>query len=316
MTAGRPLTQVAVGVLVRADGAVLLADRPAGKPYAGYWEFPGGKLEPGESVAGALARELHEELGIAIGATCPWVTFEFDYPHAYVRLHFCRVFDWQGVPQAREGQRLDFFQLDEALPQPMLPAALPALRALSLPPLYGLTAVAHWGRDEFLRRLECALQRGLRLVQLREPDLAASDVAAVLPEVRARVQAHGGRLLVSSRHPSALWQAADGVHLTGAALAAATRRPDLRWVGASVHSRAEIARAAELGCDFVLLGAVLPTTSHPGRAALGWREFEKIAAEAPLPVYAIGGLSSFDLEAARRAGAHGVAALSAAWPAN
>jgi 8-oxo-dGTP diphosphatase len=316
MKPSRPVTQVAVGVLVRPDGMVLLADRPVGKPYAGYWEFPGGKLEPGESVAGALARELHEELGVAIGPACPWVTFEFDYPHAYVRLHFCRVFDWQGALQAREGQRLDFFDPAGPLPQPLLPAALPALRWLALPPRYALTAIARVGPEAFLLRLETALHRGLRLVQLREPELTDDEVERLLPEVRARVHAYGGRLLVSSRHSHALWQAADGVHLTGAALAAAGQRPDVAWVGASVHSRAEVEQAAHLGCDFALAGAVLPTDSHPGRPALGWREFEKIAAGAPLPVYAIGGLSSFDLEAARRAGAHGVAVLSTAWPAD
>src|SRR5882672_6532095 len=129
----RPVTDVAVGVLIRADGAVLLADRPAGKPYAGYWEFPGGKVEPGESIASALKRELREELGIEIAPPLPWVTIEFDYPHAYVRLHFQRVFAWRGAPHARVGQPFAFVPLDTTapdtgLPRPLLPAALRALR--------------------------------------------------------------------------------------------------------------------------------------------------------------------------------------------
>ncbi len=136
--AGRRVTEVAVGVLLRADGAVLLADRPTGKAYAGYWEFPGGKVEPGETVAVALARELHEELGIVIGPSTPWVTFEFDYPHAYVRLHFERVFAWEGTPHAHEGQRLAFYRLYEAAPAPLLPAAIPALRWLRLPAVLDL----------------------------------------------------------------------------------------------------------------------------------------------------------------------------------
>lgn len=138
----RKVTEVAVGVVIRPDRAVLLADRPAGKPYAGYWEFPGGKVEPGEDVAAALARELREELGIAIAASLPWVTFEFDYPHAYVRLHFERVFDWQGTPHAREGQRLLFHRLDDPSPVPLLPAAVPALRWLGLPDVLLLAAGA------------------------------------------------------------------------------------------------------------------------------------------------------------------------------
>jgi len=132
-TAPRKVTEVAVGVVFRADGAVLLADRPAGKAYPGYWEFPGGKIEPGESVGVALARELREEVGIAIAGSAPWVTFEYDYPHAYVRLHFERVSAWRGVPHAREGQRLGFYLPTAELPAPLLPAAVPALRWLRLP---------------------------------------------------------------------------------------------------------------------------------------------------------------------------------------
>jgi len=131
----RVVTEVAVGVLVR-DGSVLLADRPPGKAYSGYWEFPGGKIEPGETVAAALARELREELALAIGSSVPWVTFEFDYPHAYVRLHFERVFDWSGSPHAREGQRFLFHRIGEPPPTPLLPAAVPALRWLALPDLF------------------------------------------------------------------------------------------------------------------------------------------------------------------------------------
>jgi len=135
----RKVTEVAVGVVIRADGAVLLADRPAGKAYPGYWEFPGGKIEPGESIATALARELNEELGIAVAASTPWVTFEFDYPHAYVRLHFERIYRWDGTPHAREGQRLGFYLPAAALPAPLLPAALPALRWLLLPDVLELS---------------------------------------------------------------------------------------------------------------------------------------------------------------------------------
>jgi 8-oxo-dGTP diphosphatase len=118
---------VAVGVLVRADGAFLLTSRPPGKVYAGYWEFPGGKVEAGETVAQALARELHEELGITIGAVHPWQVELFDYPHALVRLHFCKVLDWTGAFEMREGQQMAW----ESLPvrsAPLLPGTLPVLR--------------------------------------------------------------------------------------------------------------------------------------------------------------------------------------------
>ncbi len=132
MNAAR-IVDVAVGVLIRDDGDFLLAQRPAGKPYAGYWEFPGGKLEPGESVAQALHRELHEELGLDIGTVCPWVVREHVYPHAHVRLHFCRVFDWCGDAHGREGQAFGFFSLRRLPAGPLLEGALPVMPWLALP---------------------------------------------------------------------------------------------------------------------------------------------------------------------------------------
>jgi 8-oxo-dGTP diphosphatase len=122
----RPV-DVAVGVLIDRDGRFLLTSRPEGKVYAGYWEFPGGKIEAGETVAQALQRELHEELGITIGAAQPWQVEIVDYPHARVRLHFCKVFDWHGEFQMREGQSMVW----EHLPvqsRPVLPGTVPVLR--------------------------------------------------------------------------------------------------------------------------------------------------------------------------------------------
>jgi 8-oxo-dGTP diphosphatase len=128
--ANRPVTEVAVGVLIRPDGAFLLTSRPAGKVYAGYWEFPGGKLEAGETVAQALRRELQEELGIVIGAAQPWQVELVDYPHALVRLHFCKVFDWRGELQMREAQSFAWQQLPVQV-APVLPGTVPVLQWLA-----------------------------------------------------------------------------------------------------------------------------------------------------------------------------------------
>ncbi len=117
---------VAVGVLIDAQGRFLLTSRPEGKVYAGYWEFPGGKLEAGETVAQALRRELQEEIGITIGEVSVWRIELVDYPHARVRLHFCKVFDWQGELQMREQQRMAWQSLPVAV-HPVLPGTLPVL---------------------------------------------------------------------------------------------------------------------------------------------------------------------------------------------
>ena len=128
----RPITEVAVGVLIQRDaqgreGQFLLTSRPAGKVYAGYWEFPGGKFEPGETQEQALRRELHEELGITIGAVQPWQQAEFDYPHARVRLHFCKVYDWTGSFEMREQQQMAWSGLPVVV-APVLPGTVPVLR--------------------------------------------------------------------------------------------------------------------------------------------------------------------------------------------
>ena len=127
MGSEREAVDVAVGVLIRADGQFLLTSRPAGKVYAGYWEFPGGKLEAGESVEQALRRELHEELGITIGPALPWQVEMMDYPHALVRLHFCRVHAWSGEFEMREQQAMAWQTLPVAV-APVLPGTLPVLR--------------------------------------------------------------------------------------------------------------------------------------------------------------------------------------------
>lgn len=126
----RAVVDVAVGVLLRPDGDFLLTSRPVGKVYAGYWEFPGGKLEPGESVANALRRELHEELGITVGEVQAWRSELVDYPHALVRLNFCKVFDWSGALQMREGQQAQWQRLPVAV-VPVLPGTVPVLQWLA-----------------------------------------------------------------------------------------------------------------------------------------------------------------------------------------
>lgn len=297
-------------MLLRADGTVLLADRPAGKPYAGYWEFPGGKIEPGEDVQQALARELHEELGIDIGHAWPWFVFEYDYPHAYVRLHFRRVSDWRGTPHAREGQQLAFFDPAGVLPQPLLPAAVPALRWLTLPAVCELSAASALGVDIFLARLDARLAQGLRMVLLHEPQLTQAAVRQLLAAVLPRCRAHGARVLVSSAHAE-LMQENDGLFLMPDALAQTAARPSASWVGAMVRDVADLAAAARIGCDFVVSGPVLPSPQHPDVIAVGWHGFSALALTTPMPMFATGGLAVADLERALHAGAQGLVLDSA-----
>jgi 8-oxo-dGTP diphosphatase len=313
MNAQTDLTEVVAAVLTQPDGRVLLAQRPPGKVYAGYWEFPGGKVEPGETLEAALARELHEELGIVVSRPCRWITRIFDYPHATVRLNFFRVSEWQGTPHPHEGQLFSWQRPDAVEVTPLLPANFPILKALSLPPLLGISHAESLGTDSFLARLDVALHNGLRLIQLRDKTLPDDARLALARETVRRARPHGARVLVNGTLELARAAGADGVHLDSSAAANLAVRPDCDWVGVSCHDATELAHAAAIEADFALLSPVLPTLTHPGAATLGWDAFSALAAASPIPVYGLGGLARGDVTLAQSHGAHGVALLRGAW---
>jgi 8-oxo-dGTP diphosphatase len=310
------VVEVAAAVLERPDGSFLMARRPEGKAYAGWWEFPGGKLEAGESARQALARELREELGVEVTEAWPWLNRAFVYPHAHVMLRFFRVTGWRGEPHPHEGQALAWTRADRGMGSPdvapILPANGPILRGLSLPLEYAISDLERLGEAAFLAALDARLEQGLGLVQLREKHLAGADWRRLAGAVAARCRDRGARLMLNADAALAS-ELGVGVHLSAAQLMAATFRPDLEWVAASCHDPRELARAAELDLDFVVLSPVLPTTSHPGAETLGWERFVECLRDYPLPVYALGGLALDDLATARRHGAHGVALKSRAW---
>lgn len=293
------IVDVAAAVLLREDGAFLLARRPAGKVYAGWWEFPGGKVEAGERAERALSRELREELGIGVRVAYPWITRVFAYEHATVRLHFFRVAAWDGVPRPREGQQLAWQHIGGPIADPLLPANGPVLRSLSLPDEYAITDAA-----TSLEQIEARLRGGLRLLRLRGPRPACGNFE---DEVVRLAREHEARLFSSTRLDL------DGVHLTSAALLGQTARPAVPWCAASCHDRAQLEHAMALGLDFAVLGPVRPTATHPGAAVLGWDGFAAIARGASIPVYAIGGMRREDLADAWAAGAHGVAMIRGSW---
>jgi 8-oxo-dGTP diphosphatase len=345
---------VAVAVLQRDNGSgsgdVLWCSRPEGKPYAGYWEFPGGKVEPTESVWQALVREIDEELGVTVQAGGPWMLVEHDYPHAKVRLHLMRVWRWQGEPVAREQQR---FQWAPLLPsatdiQPILPATEPLLRKLAMPRVMLLTQVEFYGLDAFIQRLHATLSnakaanRAMPLVQFREKNLSSQAQITAVAAVWDALQQYGAPMVVNSACRAACeWAAGQALALSEhQAFASASQnlldkqylqRPGVHWTEhdlttiaqqgidvqrintASVHSADSLNTAYELGIDAAVLGTVLPSVSHPGGPTLAWSGFLSLASQARLPVYGIGGLSLDQLQTAAEHGAHGVAIMRAAW---
>ncbi|MCX7193733.1 MAG: Nudix family hydrolase [Proteobacteria bacterium] len=307
------IVEVAAAVLQRPDGTFLLAQRPAGKIWAGYWEFPGGKVEAGETAHDALVRELHEELGIEVVTAYPWITRIFTYPHATVRLSFFRVTEWRGELYPHEGQQFSWQPATDVTVSPVLPANAPVLRALALPPLYAISNAVELGVEQFMKKLQVQLHAGLRLIQLREKNLSRDELRELAQRVLVMVHASGAKVLLNGDVALAQEIGADGIHLTSQQLAELHERPAVDWCAASCHSVQELRRAEALGCNFALLSPVLPTKSHPGAAHLGWERFSSIAAGSSIPVFALGGLTHADMATAWQRGAHGIALLRQAW---
>jgi 8-oxo-dGTP diphosphatase len=308
------VVDVAVAVITRADGSFLLTRRPEGKPYAGYWEFPGGKVNGGESLRHALDRELHEELAIHVQQAYPWITRIFTYGHATVRLCFYRVVQWHGEPQPCEKQELSWQSAGNVTVEPMLPANAPILRALRLPPVYAITNAAEWGTGKTLTRVERALQDGTRLLQVREKTMETTALSTFTHQIVALAHHYQAAVLLNVSGSNGRLDpdtGADGIHLSSAQLMNLETRPEAEWCGASCHNTEELARAEQLGLDFAVLAPVLPTLSHPGMPTLGWRKFAALIRNCSIPVYALGGLGHEDLTTAWEHGAHGVAIMRA-----
>jgi 8-oxo-dGTP diphosphatase len=306
--------EVAAAILLRKSEngtEYLLAQRPKDKVYAGYWEFPGGKVEPGETLREALVREIQEELGVTIDRAFPWLSCQFTYPHATVRLKFFHVTSWHGEVAPIEHSGFVWVRIGDSAPvSPVLPANGPILRALELPSLYALTNASENGTDTELARLATGLQRGLRLIQIRDKALPSDQRLLFSREVMTLARKHDGcRVLVNDDEKLAHAVCANGLHLSANHLMMARQRPSFDYVSASCHSAEELAHAASIGVDFALLSPVLPTASHPGERGMGWSAFAELVERSPIPVFALGGMKTGMLEEAKGNGAHGIALM-------
>ncbi len=305
---------VVAAVLMR-DNRVLVAKRPDGGHQGGKWEFPGGKIKAGETTREALARELDEELGIRVQSAYPLIQVHHAYPDKRVYLDVWQVSAFEGQPYGREGQDIAWVERGQ-LPELDFPAANEAIvKAARLPALYVISDVQRFGENEFMRRLERALASGVRLLQLREPQLDPAAFQRLARQVVRLCHERGAEVLLNAEPATVEACGADGVHLNSRRLRALRTRPlsARHWVAASVHNREELDLAAALYIDFVVLGPVRPTPTHPHAAPLGWGRFAELCAATNLPVYALGGMRAEHASVARESGARGLAMISGIW---
>jgi 8-oxo-dGTP diphosphatase len=304
---------VAVCVVQSPDGRVLLAERTARQVSAGFWEMPGGKIEPGETAMQAAGRELQEEAGIRPVGLIPWISYEHQFPTRRLRLHFFRMRGWDGTPHGREGQRLAWVDPHAPHAGPILPSNDRALFALGLPQAY-LVADCHPRQcpDAFLQRLHGALSGGARLVRVRMAAAAPGQTAAFLARVAALAGRFEGSCILTGSAMASRRAGLAGVHSCTRELRRLTARPPVRVWAATCHDEADLARAVSLGADFVVVSPVLPDPERPHQTPHGWDGLRRLTATCPVAVYAQGGIAPADAQAALQAGAAG---LVTTWPA-
>jgi len=300
--------------MLDARGRVLLARRTAGRDLAGAWEFPGGKVDPGETPAQALTRELEEELGIRVQAAEPLIAVPQQYRDKRILLDVYRVTRYAGKPRGLEQQALAWSPQEKLSTYPMPPADRPVVAALTQPAHYLITPDLEGSRHGFLAAIGRALEAGLRRIQLRVPSLAGADLEALAREVKQRCDPAGAELLVNGDIALAA-RIGCGVHLRSAQLMELRERPlpSQLMVAASCHDAAELAQAQALGLDFGGLGPTRRTPGTKAHPSLGWRGFAQLREQVPLPIYGLGGLERGDLALARGHGAQGIAAIRGLW---
>jgi 8-oxo-dGTP diphosphatase len=310
--ASRPLIPVACGVLLNTAGEVLIAERPPGRIAAGKWEFPGGKIEPGETAQAALRRELNEELGIEVLEAQPLLRLRQDYSDRSVWLDTWLVTAYDGQLRGREKQRLAWARPDALAAYDLLPSCWRVIAALCLPRHYVFTPPA--ASVAFLLEHLPDLPAGC-LLRLRLPQAADEQYQAAARLLAPACGERGIRLILD-RDPALVEQLdAAGWHASSSRLRQLDARPlpHGRWMLASAHDAQELALARSLGADAAVLAPVLASASHPGAGFLGWTGAARLAAEAGLPVFALGGLGPDDLDQALARGVFGVAGISAYW---
>jgi len=312
--ANNPIVEVAAAVIRGPDGRLLLTRRAEHAIQGGLWEFPGGKVQPGENLVQALSRELLEELGIAVTGFQPLISVLHTYPEFTVRLNVFHVTDWRGRPQAQEGQPLGWFEEGELDDLPMPAADRPVIGAVRLPATYPITPGDPVDAD-WWRKFQRGIDFGYRMVQLRVKGIAPHQLREIAE--RAAGLARQSRCKLILNGPTGWVNELDlaGAHLTSTELMLQKQRPLAKryLLGASCHSLEQLRHAEKIGADWACLSPVNRTRSHPEGAPLGLETFSSWVSQVRLPVYGLGGLAEADLPAIRAAGGQGVAGLSAFW---
>lgn len=308
----RPVIAVAAGCVINALGEVLICQRPTGKIAAGKWEFPGGKIEAGETSRQALDRELHEELGLHVRDARPLIGVTHDYSDRRVVLHSWLVSRYDGEPHPHDDQAMAWVRQENLHDWDLLAADRPIVAALRLPSHYVFTPPTIT-EHELLAGLQHLPEKSLLRLRLPalDEDLYESLARVVIDAARPR-----GLPVILDRDPQqVIALGAAGWHASATQMRRLKQRPlpDTFWFFASCHNAREIEVAQALNADAAVAGPVAWTASHPGQTGIGWDSFKALADALSRPLYAIGGVGPSDCSDAWQHGAQGVAGIRAYW---
>jgi 8-oxo-dGTP diphosphatase len=303
------MLSIVIGIVKNAAGEIFITRRHTNLHQGGLWEFAGGKVETGESLQTALARELKEEIGIDVIEAVPLIQLKHDYSDRTVELNVFLITDYKGEAKSLLGQESAWVKVGDLENYPFPAANKTILTALRLPPCY---AILNDSSNNLLAKLTHLLAQNIKLIQARLKNLTAEQAYEFLTIAYPLCQIHGALLLVNSSAAGEYKTHCDGIHLTSRDLLALKKRPkNLRWLSASCHNVEELRHAEKMGVDFAVLAPVLPTKTHPETVPLGWNTFSEWVKECNIPVYALGGVNQADLHTAKTHGAQGIAGIRA-----
>ncbi|MDC0127181.1 Nudix family hydrolase [Methylophilaceae bacterium] len=304
---------VSVAVLINNNRQVLLGQRPHPKSWEGWWEFPGGKIEKGETSVDALYREIDEEIGVKITQFKKWVIRKYSHGGNDITLHFFKVYGWEGEVTSKENQKLVWTHLQNPNVSPILPANLFIQKAFDLPKYYAITNLSETSKKVFFNQLQNRISNGLKMIQVREKNISFDEFKIFSNEVIKICKPKGVKVIINSDVNLAYEIKADGVHLRSKDLISIKKIPKNLIVSASCHTQEEIYIAEKLNINFLVLSAIKKTLSHPDIKPIGWDEFEKIVNRVNTPIYALGGLGVNDYSVALENGAIGIASQRSIW---
>lgn len=307
------IVRVAAAVIQRHDGSILMAQRPAGRGWSGWWEFPGGKIEINEAAHDALQRELKEEINISAKDAIPWVERSYSYPDKKVYIYFFKVSEWIGEIKSCENQLLEWQDPSNVSVSPVLPINIFVLKSIALPSIYAITNVEEIGEALFFKRLKNKLEKGLKMILVREKNLPYNNLKKITKSIIEETSQYKAKVIIHEHEKLADETGADGLHCSSKTLKILKNRPKFSICGASCHDLEELNIAQELNMSFAVLSPIKKTKSHPFTELLGWKIFNECVNKLDIPVYALGGLNLNDLTTSWKNGGHGISMQRAIW---